>query len=75
MDARIEAEAAVLTFSFEKAEVIVTVKVDLPVLALVGFFDAASILASLLSQGLCSVSAISPDYIFEGEVSGQVLLG
>lgn len=65
-----------MTFGVETPEVkvIVTVKVDLPVVMLVSLFDAASVLAPLLNQGN-SVTAVAPDHILERKVSGLALIG
>jgi hypothetical protein len=74
MDARIEAGAMTLGVETPEVEIIVTVKVDLPVLMLVSLFDAASVLAPLLNQGN-SVTAVAPDHISERKVSGLALVG
>jgi hypothetical protein len=72
MDARIEAGTMTLGVETPVVEIIVTVKVDKPVLTLVSLFDAASILAPLLNQ-TNSVSAVS-DHILERTVSARAAL-
>jgi hypothetical protein len=72
MDARIEAGAMTLGVETPVVEIIVTVKVDKPVLTLVSLFDAASILAPLINQGN-SVTAVAPDHILERTVSALAI--
>lgn len=69
MDARITAEAAVMTMTVSpKVKVVTTAGVDDLVIALVSLFDPAVILAPLLNQGN-SVTAVAPDTFFEREVT------
>jgi hypothetical protein len=74
MDARIEAEAAVVTLSFSPTvTVVTTIVVDDLVEMLTSLFNPASVLAPLLNQSN-SISAV-PDHILERKVSGLALVG
>lgn len=74
MDARIVAEAAVVTMTaVAKVRVVVTIKVDDLVRKLISQFDPAAILAPLLSFNSTSRSAVSPDFILKGGTSGLAI--
>lgn len=72
MDARIVVESMGAQASMADAEITTVINVDDLVLALESLFDVATVLAPLRNMGN-SVTAVAPDFNFEGGMSALAL--